>query len=265
MDASADTAPQGLAIRLPDNGWAATAQAEMENYQAALGLPGIVQFKQKATGAQALLNLRLAPEPFEALCGGFDTLALRSRLAACPTAATGDALLRETWVALLAAPQRLVFGSVAELQAHLRIRCHIARAAQETALSFHTSGMERPAEHWVYDEDRGFLLRPGADLAAALIAATQPEATGRLYDFPCYRATEYVILLGIALEAQAHAPALYEQLVALSRHTCIKSGRFHDTFLVEYGAVDAPVPMHYYVPGDRVWFKNPDHCCLVKS
>ena len=258
MDAPPDALPQGLAIRLPDRGGAATAQAEIESYQTELGLPGIAQVSLDTTGPQALLSLRLAPEPFKALCGGFDTLTLRSRLAAGSATATGDALLRETWVALLAAPHRLMFDSLAELQAHLRIRCHIARAAQKTALAFHTSTMERPAEYWVYNEDRGFLLCPGADLVTALIAATQPEATGRLYDFSCYRATEYVILLGIALEAQAHAPALYEQLVALSRHTCIKSGRFHDTYLVEYGAVDAPLPMHYYVPGDRVWFKNPD-------
>ena len=258
MDAPPQACPQGLVVCLPDRDAAARAQAEIESYQTALGLPGIAQIGLDTSGPQVLLSLCLAAEPFKALCDGFDTLALRSRLASEEQADSGDALLRETWVALLAAPQQLAFDSVAELQSHLRICCHIARAAQKTALAFHTSAMERPAEFWVYDEERGFLLSPGADLVSALIAATQPEATGRRYDFSCYRATEYVILLGIALEAQAHAPALYQQLVALNRHTCIKSGRFHDTYLFEYGTVDAPLPMRYYVPGDRVWFKNPD-------
>jgi hypothetical protein len=26
----------------------------------------------------------------------------------------------------------------------------------------------------------------------------------------------------------------------------------------EYGTQEAPIPTHYYVPGDRVWFRNPD-------
>lgn len=258
MDAPGDAAPQGVGIRVADSGQAAAAQAELAEFEAGLGLRGLTEAVFTGTGPQRRLDLRLAPAHFASLCHGFDTLQLQTRLAAWPGRSAGEPLLGETWVALLAAPRRLDFDSVAELMAHVRVRCHIARAAQKTALAFHTSAAERPAEHWVYDEDRGFLLRPEADLVSALVAATQPEATGRLYDFSCYRATEYVILLGIALEAQHHAPGLYAQLQAVSRHTCIKSGRFHDTFLVEYGAVEAPVPMRYYVPGDRVWFKNPD-------
>jgi hypothetical protein len=38
----------------------------------------------------------------------------------------------------------------------------------------------------------------------------------------------------------------------------IRSGQFHDVFLHEYGSQDAPLPTRYYVPGDRVWFRNPD-------
>ena len=102
------------------------------------------------------------------------------------------------------------------------------------------------------------MLKPGVCLVDALMAATQPERTGRLYDFSCYRATEYVILLGIAQEARTASPRLYETLEQTARQHCIKSGRFHEVFLVEYGTLQAPVPMHYYVPGDRVWFKNPD-------
>ena len=38
----------------------------------------------------------------------------------------------------------------------------------------------------------------------------------------------------------------------------IKSRRFHDVFLREYGAMEKPLPKRFYVPGDRVWFRNPD-------
>ena len=36
------------------------------------------------------------------------------------------------------------------------------------------------------------------------------------------------------------------------------SGRFHEVFLQEYGSLTEPIPPAYYVPGDRVWFRNPD-------
>lgn len=38
----------------------------------------------------------------------------------------------------------------------------------------------------------------------------------------------------------------------------IASGQFHDVFLHEYGSMQAPLPPRYYVPGDRLWFRNPD-------
>ncbi len=36
------------------------------------------------------------------------------------------------------------------------------------------------------------------------------------------------------------------------------SGQFHEVFLHEYGSMDEPLPPKYYVPGDRLWFRNPD-------
>jgi hypothetical protein len=29
-------------------------------------------------------------------------------------------------------------------------------------------------------------------------------------------------------------------------------------FLIEYGSMEAPLPSRFYVPGDRLWFRNPD-------
>lgn len=167
-------------------------------------------------------------------------------------------LVQEILLAMLAAPQLVQFGDLAALQSQVRVRSHIVAAARQTALAFKTHAAERPDAFWHYDEDHGFLLRPGCDLIEAIVAATQPEATGRLYDFSCYRASEYVILLGMARELREHHPELYEQL----QHTCqvhaIRSGQFHDVFLTEYGTLQAPLPAHYYVPGDRLWFRNPD-------
>lgn len=167
-------------------------------------------------------------------------------------------LEREILVALLAAPRVVTYPSYAEFAAAVRIRLNIVAAARRTELAFGTYEAERPADYWTYDEDAGFTILPGRPLIAALEKATQPEASGTLYSFSCYRATEYVILLGIAQELARVNPPLLERLQAQWETQAIKSGRFHETFLYEYGSMDDPLPPGYYVPGDRLWFRNPD-------
>lgn len=220
------------------------------------GLPACaVQCHGDAAGAG--VHLRLAPEALAAWAPGFDTLNLAATLQLDPV--TSDAALaRETVVAMLAAPQPMSFDSAEELQARVSVCGHIVRAAARTALAFRTDdAAERPAAFWHYDEDHGFLLREGCALIDALRAATQPEATGRRYDFSCYRATEYVILLGIAQELAVRNPGLLEDITRFSRCHAIRSGAFHDVFLDEFGSMAQPVPQRHYVPGARVWFRNP--------
>lgn len=250
--------PQGLAMQAGDAP-AHQLEREFELVLASLGLRDAVQtsWREDARGLRFLAQLER--QCFVRLFPDFDSLNLRTRLAGFSAGTCQDQLAREVWAALLAAPVLIDFDSLDELKAHVRARCNIARAAEKTALAFKTTdAAERPEAFWRYQEDVGFLLQPQASLVDALVAATQPERTGRLYDFSCYRATEYVILLGLAQEARQSNPQFYEQLEQSARHDCIKSGRFHEVFLVEYGSLDAPVPPRYYVPGDRVWFKNPD-------
>ena len=95
-------------------------------------------------------------------------------------------------------------------------------------------------------------------LTDALRRATQPEVSGGRYAFSCYRATEYVLLLGLAEELQQANPPLYATLEALWQRRAIVSAEFHEVFLRETGSLDQPLPPRYYVPGDRVWFRNPD-------
>lgn len=207
-------------------------------------------------GSCWVLNLR--PEIQAAWMPGHDTMALHQHLGHAALAPDPFALEREILIALLGSPLRFSFASLEALASHVRVRRNMTLAARKTALAFKTEAAERPEDHWQYDEERGFTLKPGRCLIDALIAATQPEATGKLYDFSCYRATEYVILLGIAQELQIHHPDLLGQLQAINEIHAIRSGQFHDVFLVEYGSMDQPLPARYYVPGDRLWFRNPD-------
>ncbi len=188
---------------------------------------------------------------------GFDTTGLQSCLPRRDDVEHWN-LDQEIIVGLLASPVRIEFPSFAELQSSIRIRRYIALAGARTALAFDTDAAERPADAWTYDEERGFTVLPGVCVIEALRKATQPEITGQLYSFSCYRATEYVMTLGIAQELQSCNPELFGDLQKQCETRVIRSGQFHDVFLREYGTQDHPLPTHYYVPGDRVWFRNPD-------
>jgi hypothetical protein len=203
----------------------------------------------------------LRPEFQQIHMPGHNSLNLHNSLRANdPSDHTDEAwaLEREIWVALLGSPHRFAFRDLDALKSHVRVRRNMALAARLTALAFKTEAAERPEADWHYEEEPGFILKPGRPLINALIAATQPEATGKLYDFSCYRATEYVILLGIAQELQAHHPALLAELQQLNERHAVRSGQFHEVFLIEYGSMEAPLPARFYVPGDRLWFRNPD-------
>jgi hypothetical protein len=212
------------------------------------------------TGSDAIgpfLRLRLDDTSAQAWALGLDTLQLCDTLQLDPIHRP-DHLTREILLAMLLGPVAFEFPSMDELLSAVRIRHNIVQAARKTTLAFHTSEVERPADCWTYHEDHGFTLLPGVSLVPALIKTTQPEVSGTLYSFSCYRATEYVTLLGIAQELEQSNPDLHQQLQALWGRRAIMSGEFHDVFLREQGSMEKPLPPRYFVPGDRTWFRNPD-------
>ena len=166
-------------------------------------------------------------------------------------------LTQEILWSLLMSPHAFEFENTEALASAVRVRENIVRAARKTAVAFQTEAAERPADCWRYDEAAGFVLQPGTCLIHALICATQAETTGKLYDFSCYRASEYVILLGLAQEAQMHHPALLTAMQKLNEVHAVRSAQFHQVYLHEYGSLEAPLPVHFFVPGDRLWFRNP--------
>ncbi len=165
---------------------------------------------------------------------------------------------KEIVVAMLLATIPFTFPSYEEFFSAVQIRHHVVMAGHLAALNFDTDAAERPEDYWHYDEEAGFLLNAGKSIIDALIKATQPKDIEGAYSFSCYRATEYVILLSIAQELKAVNPVLLKRLEERSENRAIRSGEFHEVFLKEYGSIEQPFPMKYYVPGDRVWFRNPD-------
>jgi hypothetical protein len=232
-----------------------------------LGLPDLLDLiiaepVQLPNGAG--LSLRLSSEQAAAWAPGFDTLQLATALQ-LDTEGQAQDLIREIVVSMLMGPIAFEFPSVDELVSAVRIRVNIVQAARKTTLAFQTNEADRPPDFWAYDEDRGFITRRDVSLIRALEMATQPEISGALYSFSCYRASEYVILLGIAQELEHCNPPLYAQLQSMWGTHPIKSGKFHDVFLHEQGSMDAPLPPNFFVPGDRTWFRNPDEASADAS
>ena len=248
---------QGIVIRLPSATNAADAARAVLARLDALDLAPIVLSEVGLDGLGPFLRLWLNDEKTQTWAPAHDTLQLCKTLQLDTLNQPAD-LTREIVLTLLMGPVAFEFPSLDELLSAVRVRRNIVLAARRTQLAFNTSAVDRPLDCWAYDEDCGFTLRPGVALIAALIKATQPDHSGRLYAFSCYRATEYIILLGLAQELAHCNPALLGQLEALWRQRPIASGAFHDVFLREQGSMAQPLPPRYFVPGDRTWFRNPD-------
>jgi hypothetical protein len=244
---------QGVVILLSEKGERAAAQRNVLQYAAQLGIANTLEIASAEHGLQIKLRADVAADWMPEA----DTLRLTEKLHLQPFS-NGKDLEKEIMVAMCGSPYLFAYPSYQEFVASVHIRRNIVQAARRTALSFHTSKIERPEEFWTYSEDYGFLLQPGKSLIEALRMATQPEVSGQQYSFSCYRASEYVIVLGIAQELVNCNPALLAQLETHWQSRAIMSRKFHDTFLYEYGSMEAPLPPKYYVPGDRLWFRNPD-------
>ncbi len=246
----------GIRIESSDSRQANIARQDLDRFLSESGLHDAATgagLTGASPGAHAWLRTAVA----DVIAPGYDTTGIAQRLGLRTDVDDGD-LDREILLAMLASPIAFTFPDVAELKSAVRIRRYIVQAARKTALAFDTEHAERPEGFWTYHEDSGFTVLPGRSLIEGLRRATQPDASGQLYAFSCYRATEYVTVLGLAQELQQANPELARRLQRQWETRAVMSGRFHDAFLHEYGSLDAPLPQRFYVPGDRLWFRNPD-------
>lgn len=252
----------GIEIQYSPNTVPEADRAWAERLLREQGLAACCDIQTHSGPEGAALTLALSPEAQRTLTPDFDTLHVLERLQKAglllAPKGTEAAARQEIWVALLASPLPFVLPSLSELLAGITLRFHTAEAARRTTLAFKAYAAERPERYWTYDEDHGFLLRAGQSLMEALRHTTQPEVSGQVYDFSCYRATEYVIALALAQTLQSVNPPLYAAFEEQCRRHAIRSAQFHDVFMVEYGSLEQPLPLRYYVPGDRLWFRNPD-------
>jgi hypothetical protein len=155
-------------------------------------------------------------------------------------------------------PDVMYFGSEQELKSNLRMRCTVVQVASRTELNFDTSSITRPQAYWIYTKENGFLLRQGVSLADGLERALCPDVSGFTYAFSCQRASEYLILYAVVCELQKVNKTGLNDVEQQWRKRALTGDDFLFRFLGERGTRENPMPMRYYIPGDRIWFKNPD-------
>jgi hypothetical protein len=221
-----------------------------------LGIDDLVDCSMSTGGDGRYLHLR-ANHRLLALCPDFDTANITIFLRTHQPN-RDRALISEIILAMALSPDVMYFGSEQELKSNLRMRCTVVQVASRTELNFDTSSITRPQAYWIYTKENGFLLRQGVSLADGLERALCPDVSGFTYAFSCQRASEYLILYAVVCELQKVNKTGLNDVEQQWRKRALTGDDFLFRFLGERGTYENPMPMRYYIPGDRIWFKNPD-------
>ena len=251
---------QGIAILTRDSGQAQAEAAQLRDLLRDWGLEAdacVHSPEHRMDTPGLLVRATLAPGALACWAPGFDTLSLCPRVGLDIGARVRDMEIKIA-IEMLAAPLAYQFPSAREWCCSIRLRSQVALAARNARVAFATQTAERPLADWSWDDEAGWRLRDGVDLVGALERAVHPQPGAALSSFSCYRATEHVLLLGLARELQRVDANRYRQLQARWRREALRSEVFVSAFLREHGSNASPLPVGYYVPGDRVWFRNPD-------
>jgi hypothetical protein len=221
-----------------------------------LGIDDFVDCSLSTGGNERHLHFR-ASHRLLVLCPDFDTANITTFLRTHQPQ-KDPALMSEIILAMALSPNVVYFDSVQELKSNLRMRCTVVNAASRTELNFDTSSITRPQAYWIYTKENGFLLRQGVSLADGLERALCPDVSGYTYAFSCQRASEYLILYAVVCELQRVNKTGLNDVEQQWRKRALTGDDFLFRFLGERGTRENPMPMRYYIPGDRIWFKNPD-------
>ena len=221
-----------------------------------LGIDDLVDCSLNTSGEGRYLHLR-ASHRLLALCPDFDTAPIQEFLYG--RRPDGESrMVAEIILAMALSPQTIPLKTTREFKSMLRMRRNAVDVASRTELSFDTNAITRPQAYWVYTKENGFLLRQGVSLAEGLERALCPDVSGSTYAFSCQRASEYLMLYAVVRELSKVNKAGLQAVEEQWRKRALTGDDFLFRFLEERGTREHPMPMRYYIPGDRIWFKNPD-------
>jgi hypothetical protein len=221
-----------------------------------LGINDFIDCSVSTAGDGRYLHLR-ASHRLLALCPDFDTSTITAILRVCQPS-QDLTMMSEIILAMALSPTLMLFKSGQELKSNLRMRCTVVKVASRTELNFDTDSITRPQAYWIYTKENGFLLRQGVSLAEGLERALCPDVSGYTYAFSCQRASEYLMLYAVVCELLKVNKLALRATEEQWRKRALTGDDFLFRFLEERGTRDDPMPMRHYIPGDRIWFKNPD-------
>ena len=221
-----------------------------------IGASAYVDISQEHQGEVHYIRI-YANNLLHSLCRNADTSGLAIHLGLSSDLSAQDLVL-ESILSMAVSPVIFDFPSLNELEANLRMRAHVVRLAKRAELHFDTSGVSRPEAYWSHIEDSGFILKEGASLVDGIEQALCPDISGEHFSFSCQRASEYLMLHSLACELGITNPEKLKQIELQWKRKALVADDFLNAFLLEMGSPANPFPMRCYIPGDRVWFKNPD-------
>jgi hypothetical protein len=229
---------------------------QMQRCLRLLGIDDLLDGEVHSASDASWLHLS-ANDRLQALCPHFDTAPIQAFLSG-RRLDSESRLVAEIILAMALSPQTIPFKTTRDFKSALRMRRNAVDVASRTELSFDTDAITRPQAYWVYSKENGFLLRQGVSLAEGLERALCPDVSGSTYAFSCQRASEYLMLYAVVRELSKVNPAGLHAVEEQWRKRALMGDDFLFRFLEERGTRENPMPMRYYIPGDRIWFKNPD-------
>ena len=221
-----------------------------------VGVSPYVEISQEHKDGMQYIRI-YANDDLHKLCQDADTSHLALSIGLLSESSSQDMTL-EIVLSMAVSPVTFDFYSLNELEANIRMRINLSGLARRAELNFDTNGISRPEAYWIHAIDNGFILKEGASLIDGIERALCPDISGEHFSFSCQRATEYLMLHSLATELSLTNPAKLKEIEQQWRKKALVADDFLNTFLLEIGSSATPFPMRCYVPGDRVWFKNPD-------
>lgn len=250
------TPSAGLAILLGECTDSIIIRRQTQRCLRLLGIDDLLDYEVHIANDASWLHLS-ANDRLKALCPNFDTAPIQAFLSGRQPDRESQ-IIAEIILAMALSPQTISFKTTREFKSALRMRRNAVDVASRTELSFDTSSITRPQAYWVYTKENGFLLRQGVSLAEGLERALCPDVSGYTYAFSCQRASEYLMLYAVVRELAKVNKAGLHAVEEQWRKRALTGDDFLFRFLEERGSRESPMPMRYYIPGDRIWFKNPD-------
>ncbi len=210
---------------------------------------------------QRQYNISLKKNIFDILMPNYNSFRIIKNMNKLNFTINEDVLNIEILLSLLGSPFHFVYDSLDDVLSEISIRRNICYYASKTHVSINTNddiSIKRPHEYFK-NKDNDIILLNNKSLIDGIIYSLLPSVSNNIYDFSCYRVCEYIVLVSILLELKKqNKDYIITKIEDIYRKKPIKSKSFHDIFMTEYGSNTFPLPKLFYIPGERIWFKNVD-------